>query len=137
MSERRPLLGSAATEFALMVPILIGFGGAIVDYGTYFHQQNIVQRSVREGCRFAASRDMTRDDPVVVGREQAAETLQAMGMGCDGGVNCQLDAWLGSVAGLDTVTVRMEVTFDPWFGLLPVPSRTSAQVTMALEDQRW
>ena len=61
--------GSAAVEFALLVPVLLLIVFGIIDFGRALNAQETLTQAAREGARLAAL-----NQPNVVNRTQAAAT---------------------------------------------------------------
>ncbi len=127
--------GASAVEFALTLPLLIGLISAILDYGWYLTQAANVTSAVREGTRYAAT--VNQDDGVTATAIDTTEqALTALGVPCQGGSGCSVDANLGEVSGIESLTVRAQVSFQPLVGIVPTPAHLTAALTMALQDQR-
>ncbi len=124
--------GNAAVEFALTLPLLLAVVSAILDYGWYLTQSGSVMHAVREGARMGATIDQD-DGPEGEATDQTEAALRGLGITCEDG--CSVEATLGEVAGLTSITVRAEVGFEPLMGIVPTPANLLGSMTMALEDQ--
>ena len=125
--------GNAAVEFALTLPLLLAIVSAILDYGWYLTQSGNVMHAVREGVRMGAT--IPQDDgPEAEAVDQTESALRGLGIACDGG-GCQVEAQLGTVGGLDSITVDAEIAFSPLLGIVPTPGTLQGSMTMALGDQ--
>jgi len=72
---RRPERGSASTEAVLLTPVLLFLVMLVVQFGLWYHAENVVQAAAREGVRAARMEASTAS----AGRDRAVEFLAATG----------------------------------------------------------
>lgn len=100
--------GSAAVELAIVAPALMLLVLGVLQFGLWYHAQNVVETAALEGARVAAAEDGTAG----AGKARALEVLQE-GLG-------QAAEDEGATASIDQDAARVEVTAQlP--GLLPIP----------------
>jgi len=100
--------GSAAIELAIVAPALMLLVLGVLQFGLWYHAQNVVETAALEGARVAAAEDGTAG----AGKARALEVLQE-GLG-------QAAEDEGATASIDQDAARVEVTAQlP--GLLPIP----------------
>ena len=100
--------GSVALELAIVAPVLMLLVLGVLQFGLWYHAQNVVETAALEGARVAAAEDGTAG----AGRTRALEVLQE-GLG-------QAAEDEGATASIDQDAARVEVTAQlP--GLLPIP----------------
>jgi hypothetical protein len=144
-SRRR---AAAALEFALMLPMLLIFLSAVIDWGWYMTQRVAVARATMDGCRVGAT--VYEPDSVVAGSlikpravNRAKDVLLGMGMPCNAG-NCLITAtYCANGAGgvcnsppFDGLVLQIAYDFTPFFGFAPVPTDITDFFLMAVEHQR-
>jgi Flp pilus assembly protein TadG len=104
--------GSVALELAIVAPVLMLLVLGVLQFGLWYHAQNVVETAALEGARVAAAEDGTAG----AGKTRALEVLQE-GLGQAAEVE-------GATASIDLDAVRVEVTAQlP--GLLPIPGLRS------------
>ena len=104
--------GSVALELAIVAPVLMLLVLGVLQFGLWYHAQNVVQTAALEGARVAAAEDGTAG----AGKSRALEVLQE-GLGQAADVE-------GATASIDQDAARVEVTAQlP--GLLPIPGLRS------------
>ena len=54
LTRRRRERGAAAVEMAIMMPLLLLFIAAIIDFGRFFYTQNITVNGANRGARTVA-----------------------------------------------------------------------------------
>jgi Flp pilus assembly protein TadG len=104
--------GSVAVELAIVAPALMLLVLGVLQFGLWYHAQNVVQTAALEGARVAAAEDGT----VGAGRVRALEVLQE-GLG-------QASDAEDATAEVDLDAARVEVTAE-LRGLLPIPGLSS------------
>jgi Flp pilus assembly protein TadG len=104
--------GSVAVELAIVAPALMLLVLGVLQFGLWYHAQNVVQTAALEGARVAAAEDGT----VGAGRVRALEVVQE-GLG-------QASDTEDATAEVDLDAARVEVTAE-LRGLLPVPGLSS------------
>lgn len=137
---RRPLpfrdgrrRGSAAVEFALMLPVVMLISSAVLDYAWYLHRSADVLTATRDGVRFGAT-VAKLSDPVTSATTRATTSLNDMGFECAGG-GCDVNAVQDDLGGMTVLRVTTRVEYQAIIGLVPTPDDMSATLVMALEDQ--
>jgi len=104
--------GSVALELAIVAPVLMLLVLGVLQFGLWYHAQNVVETAALEGARVAAAEDGTAG----AGKSRALEVLQE-GLGQAADVE-------GATASIDQDAARVEVTAElP--GLLPIPGLRS------------
>lgn len=104
--------GSVALELAIVAPVLMLLVLGVLQFGLWYHAQNVVETAALEGARVAAAEDGTAG----AGESRALEVLQ-VGLGQAADVE-------GATASIDQDAARVEVTAQlP--GLLPIPGLRS------------
>jgi Flp pilus assembly protein TadG len=104
--------GSVALELAIVAPVLMLLVLGVLQFGLWYHAQNVVETAALEGARVAAAEDGTTG----AAKTRAHEVLQA-GLGQAAEVE-------GATASIDQDAARVEVTAQlP--GLLPIPGLRS------------
>ena len=104
--------GSVALELAIVAPVLMLLVLGVLQFGLWYHAQNVVQTAALEGARVAAAEDGTAG----AAESRALEVLQE-GLGQAADVE-------GATASIDQDAARVEVTARlP--GLLPIPGLRS------------
>jgi Flp pilus assembly protein TadG len=108
--------GSVAVELAVVAPALMLLVLGVLQFGLWYHAQNVVQTAALEGARVAAAEDGTAG----AGRTRALEVLQ-QGLG-------QASEAEDATAEVDLDAARVEVTAD-LLGLLPIPGLSSISLS--------
>lgn len=104
--------GSVAVELAIVAPALMLLVLGVLQFGLWYHAQNVVQTAALEGARVAAAEDGTAGG----GRTRALEVLQE-GLG-------QASEAEDATAEVDLDAARVEVSAE-LRGLLPIPGLSS------------
>jgi Flp pilus assembly protein TadG len=99
--------GSVAVELAIVAPVLMLLVLGVLQFGLWYHAQNVVQTAALEGARVAAAEDGT----IGAGESRALEVLQE-GLG-------RAAEDRGATASVGQETARVQVTAE-LRGLLPV-----------------
>ncbi|MET0396543.1 MAG: TadE/TadG family type IV pilus assembly protein [Longimicrobiaceae bacterium] len=68
---RRGTRGQSVVEFALLIPMIMVFVVAVIDFGKLFYTYQVITNAAREGARYAALADAKITDGVV---QQAIRT---------------------------------------------------------------
>jgi Flp pilus assembly protein TadG len=104
--------GSVALELAIVAPVLMLLFLGVLQFGLWYHAQNVVETAALEGARVTAAEDGTTG----AGETRALEVMQE-GLGQAADVE-------GATASIDQDAARVEVTAQlP--GLLPIPGLRS------------
>ena len=127
-----PRRGAAAVEFALTLPVVLVIATAILDYSWFLNRSADVLTAVREGTRHGATIEQD-DDPGAEAVTHTEAALNGYGFTCSG--SCSVNAFVGEVDGMATVSVQATVPYEPIVGLVPTPENMGATLVMALEDQ--
>ena len=130
--RRRARSGAAAVEFALTLPVVIVVATAILDYSWFLNRSADVLTAVREGTRHGTTIDQA-DDPAAEAATRTETALSDYGFTCSG--SCSINAVVGDLDGMSTITVQATVPYEPIVGLVPTPENMGATLVMALEDQ--
>ncbi len=100
--------GSVAVELAIVAPALMLLVLGVLQFGLWYHAQNVVETAALEGARVAAAEDGT----VGAGENRALEVVR------DGLGKAAEDR--GATASVGEETARVRVTAE-LSGLLPIP----------------
>ncbi len=108
--------GSASLELALVAPALMLLVLGVLQFGLWYHAQNVVETAALEGARVAAAEDGSAG----AGRNRALEVLdEGLGQAAsDQGAT----ASIGQESALVQVTAQMP-------GLLPIPGLRSFELS--------
>jgi Flp pilus assembly protein TadG len=131
MKKRR---GGQALEFALVLPIVLAIFSGIIDYGWYFHKQNLLTQMVKDSARGAS---------VLDSRESSVSPCQFFNQSFQADSN-RLGLGQGASVSSQIITVqekRLELIVNqpyiPLFGLTATPARNFIKTLVRLEDQNW
>lgn len=131
MKNRR---GGQAVEFALVLPIVLAIFSGIIDYGWYFHKQNLLTQIVRDSARGASVLDSRESDisPCQFFNQRFQEDSNRLGLGQGANISAQI---------LTIEEKRLELIinqpYEPLFGLTETPERNFIKTLVRLEDQNW
>ena len=107
--------GTAALELAVVAPALMLLVLGVLQFGLWYHAQNVVETAALEGARVAAAEQGSAED----GRARALEVLrEGLGQAADQ----EATASIGSQAARVQVTAQLR-------GLLPIPGLGSFPLT--------
>jgi Flp pilus assembly protein TadG len=104
--------GSVAVELAIVAPALMLLVLGVLQFGLWYHAQNVVETAALEGARVAAAEDGT----IRAGKSRALEVVHE-GLG-------QATTEQGATASIGQETARVQVTAQ-LSGLLPIPGLRS------------
>jgi Flp pilus assembly protein TadG len=104
--------GSASLELALVAPALMLLVLGVLQFGLWYHAQNVVETAAMEGARVAAAEDGSAG----AGKTRALEVLED-GLG-------QAASDQGATASIDQGSASVHVTAQ-MPGLLPIPGLRS------------
>ncbi len=104
--------GSVAVELAIVAPALMLLVLGALQFGLWYHAQNVVETAALEGARVAAAEDGTTG----AGKSRALEVVHE-GLG-------QATTEQGATAFIGQETARVQVTAQ-LSGLLPIPGLRS------------
>ena len=113
MSNER---GTASLELAIVAPVLMLLVLGVLQFGLWYHAQNVVQAAALEGARVAAAEHGTAG----AGKSRALEVVHE-GLG-------QAITEQGATAFIGQETARVQVTAQ-LSGLLPIPGLRSFALT--------
>ncbi len=108
--------GSVAVELAIVAPALMLLVLGALQFGLWYHAQNVVETAALEGARVAAAEDGTAG----AGESRALEVVQ-QGLG-------HAAVEQGATASVDQETAHVQVTAQ-LSGLLPIPGLRSFALT--------
>jgi Flp pilus assembly protein TadG len=100
--------GIVAVELAIVAPVLMLLVLGVLQFGLWYHAQNVVETAALEGARVAAAEDGTTG----AGKSRALEVVDE-GLG-------QATTEQGATAFIGQETARVQVTAQ-LSGLLPIP----------------
>ena len=131
-SAHRHSRGAAAVELAMTAPLLIALAGGLVEWGWFMDQEVAVIQAVRDGARAGALVDTHVDDPATVAQARVLVSLDAAGLEAtsDDVVVTQETTDVG-----EALVVTADVAYPPLLGIIPMPGRLAANITMRLELQ--
>ncbi len=123
--------GGAATELALVLPVLLALLGGVVEWGWFVVQSVAVTGAARDGA-LAGTLVEADAGPDTVAEARARESLTGSGLD---GAGATVAATLGSTSEGTVVQVDCEVAHDPLFPLLPMPATHRSRASFRLVDQ--
>lgn len=128
MSPRR---GTAATEFAFALPILLILGAGVAEWGWWLSREVEVVMVARDAT-LAASITRISDNPAGVATSRAIEALDLARFD-----EARADIQTGTVSTASGVAieVRVSVPYDDLIPLIPSPANLRATTAMRLQDQ--
>ena len=133
---------TAATEMALVTPLLVFLMFGAFEMGNYFHQEHIVAVAVRDGARFAARHSFADFSGCAVASDVVTDTRQVTMNGAVSGGSTRIGGWTdpGTITvgatcyddrtysnagiyadnadGSPAVKVEATVDYQPLFGIL-------------------
>ncbi len=104
--------GTAALELAVVTPVLMMLVLGVLQFGLWYHAQNVVQTAAQEGARVGAAEDGTAE----AGQARALDVLR------DGLGDAASDQGATVSVGPEAARVRVTARLD---GLLPIPGLRS------------
>jgi len=142
--------GAAAIEFAMLMPLMVMFAAAVIDFSWYVNRFYNIQQATRDSARIAATIYESKADAglesVPAAEDHAEAVLDGLGMQCLG--TCQINATYQN-RNFRTITVEITYPHTPLtgdllgvFGALhgnpgqnPLPTEIYSTFTMAVEIQ--
>jgi Flp pilus assembly protein TadG len=142
--------GAAAIEFAMLMPLMVVFAAAVIDFSWYVNRFYNIQQATRDAARIAATIYESKADAgtlsVPAAEAHAEAVLDGLGMRCLG--SCQVNATYRN-RGFRTITVEVTYPHTPltgdllgFYGVLggnpgqnPIPQEIYSTFTMAVEIQ--
>ena len=149
ISRRR---GSAAIEFAFIMPLMTVLAAAVIDFGWYMNRFYNIQQITRDSARIAAtiyeSEDNQGTDSVTAALDHADAVFTGLGLSCDAGCDVDTD-YVNTRRGFRYITVSVTYPHSPLTGDLlniltilsgepgssPLPTEIFSTFTMAVEIQ--
>lgn len=128
----RRLRGSNAIEFVLILPLLLMFVMAILDWGLYFQMRRGVVDAVRDGIRAAVAHP-DRTEIEQVAKDRIELLLAGQGL-CDRSP-CTVTLLTQGAEGQRTLTGEAAASYDAPIGLVETPDEFRVSFTMMLEMQ--
>jgi Flp pilus assembly protein TadG len=133
MNTRR---GASALEFALTLPVIVAVLAGILEYGWYLFQLSNVVHALRDGTRIGVTVPSTDETGAAARAEaHARAVLDGLGVPCTDGGGCNVTATIAAAEDVDTLTMAIEVDYEPIVGLLPTPSQLHGTFTMMVQEQ--
>ncbi len=122
--------GSAAIEFALCLPFVLALFGGVLELGNALYWKIAVTNAVRDGARMG----VTEEDPASAAVDRALAVLSEFEISCDTALDCEMDAQVQSIDGVDYLVMTASVPYVPVVGLLDLPLTIDASFTMRLQE---
>jgi Flp pilus assembly protein TadG len=108
--------GAALVEMALVVPFLMMIMCATIDFGLCMYTLNNLTAAVREGGRFAATRN-----PAVTANDQAVrDKVRSYIVGMNGMTNAQIDSTITNTAPNAAGDITVRITGFPYRPMTPL-----------------
>ena len=128
--------GASAIEFALTLPVIVVVLGGILEYGWYLFQLSNVVHALRDGTRIGVTVPRADETGAAARAEtHARAVLDGLGVPCTDGGSCIVTATIAASGDVDTLTMAVEVDYEPIVGLLPTPSQLHGTFTMMVQEQ--
>jgi len=128
--------GASAIEFALTLPVIVVVLAGILEYGWYLFQLSNVVHALRDGTRIGVTVPRADETGAAARAETHARTvLDGLGVPCTDGGGCIVTATIAASGDVDTLTMAVEVDYEPIVGLLPTPSQLHGTFTMMVQEQ--
>lgn len=129
--------GTAATEFALTLPLGLTILAAAIDGGMYMVETSVASRAARDGARVGS---MTLESVPVTGdviegaaKDAAQASLNAAGVGADAVVTA---SWFQDDAKVSWIEVKVELEHISFFGdMTPFGSTIRHSFYMVTQEQ--
>lgn len=123
--SQRARRGSAATEFALLLPVVFGIVTITVDVGWYLWRHSDVLEAAREGARHggamienvAGTAAPNELDIETDAMNHARAVLGAQGAPCNTGCTVTADARTDTLTGYRLLTVTVSYPYTPIVGI--------------------
>lgn len=140
--------GSAAIEFALVLPVMFMLLAAVIDWGHYMSSRVSIARATMDGARAGAATpdDATTgvNETVTAARNRTLATLAGMNKTCGGGCTVTATACAalqGSPAvcqspPIPTIAVVVDYPYSPFFGFVPTPAGFHEEFIMAQQGNQ-
>lgn len=131
MTPRPGRRGSAALEFALTLPILVGLTWGAVELSHAIEEGQAMADAARVGALAGAraQESLPATGSVITATAEAAATAALLDMGLSCGAGCTVDATFGTLSGWEAVTVTITRTYADLTGASWVPGTLSRSFT--------
>lgn len=110
-------VGAVMVEFALVLPLLVVLGAAIVQFGIAYNRQITIQQAAREGARALALDPQDTENAIAVAEAAAGDidaTATADGSACDNDTGVRF--------------AQVDITTDVEFGIPFVVALTTIEL---------
>jgi Flp pilus assembly protein TadG len=125
--------GTAAVEFALVLPLFVVILFGVIEYGWVFYQTFSVASAVRDGLRTGATVPMTASpDSLATALQSTKDRLAGVGITPSA---VTLNAQYKDVWPSKTLWLSATMPYKPLLGFVPVPTDISYEMRMILEQQ--
>jgi len=125
--------GSAAVEFALVLPLFLMILFGIIEYGWMFYQQFNLASAVRDGLRQGVTVSQSASpDPRALAVKVAQADLLAMGIPT---ADAAVSATYAGASPTKTMTLSVALTYRKLVGFVKTPAQLHYAMTMMLELQ--
>jgi len=132
-TRRERQRGSAAVEFALVLPLLLTVVFGMAEYGWIFYQQFNLAAAVRDGLRQGVTVSQTATpDPRTTAVQRAQANLQTVGIVP---ASVTLTATYSGSTPTRTMTLSATMAYKKLVGFVPTPPSLQYAMTMMLEMQ--
>ncbi|MBX2797374.1 MAG: pilus assembly protein [Myxococcales bacterium] len=119
--------GSQAVEFALLLPFLVALVSGVIDLGVYLSRTTALVQASADGARIGAAAE-DGDDALATAVRTATAAWTATGVPGEAVFTASLE---GS-APQRRVEVDGTLSYDPYFGFVPLPATIRSSSTFRL-----
>ncbi len=125
--------GQSIVEFALVLPILLGFLVIAADFGRAFTAYLTISSAAREGATYASRSDANADKTTAITETTLAEVGTSKKIwNVAPTVVVANQTTLKDPQGYRYVEVRVDYTFEPMFAIWPIPGDVPMQRTVRM-----
>ncbi|MFT5686226.1 MAG: hypothetical protein ACI8RZ_007182 [Myxococcota bacterium] len=130
--------GSAAVEFALLMPVFVLLLGGLLEFSWLFFTRSGLNAAAREGCRAGVLVDPEEiPDPEQVATEATDEWLARYHIRCASeGARCIVSTEYIDKSPIESLRCTVTLDYRTLTGLVPAPETLKAVSEMRLERQR-